>query len=137
MKVQDLPLNHDKESTVETSRLMGSGNTGVASGFTAQARQASGNGAYQQIRLVRSDDSGTSCHAEFSARHPWLRNLLYFGPAIGAVAGGIARAAIVPNEPLTYCGLLAFGTFWLAGSYVHLLADRSYAERRYGEFHYC
>lgn len=72
----------------------------------------------------------------FSARHPHLRNLLYFGPAVGCVVAGIARAAIAPDDQVTYVGLISFGTLWSAAACVLLCIDECDARYRGDQFHY-
>lgn len=77
-------------------------------------------------------------HSKWSIRHPWLRNLLYFGPSLGAISGGVIRAVIEPGEPLFYGSLFAIGALWGVGSCIHLVTDKFYADAHYGgEFRYC
>ncbi len=91
-----------------------------------------------EIELEETRETISGRHSDWSVRHPWLRNLLYFGPSLGAIAGGVIRAAIEPGEPLVYCGLIAAGTLWGVGSCIHLRADKYHADAHYGgEFRYC
>lgn len=93
-------------------------------------------GTLGSIRTERRRNSGDGWLSVFSARHPHLRNLLYFGPAVGCVVAGIARAAIAPDDQVTYVGLISFGTLWSAAACVLLCIDECDARYRGDQFHY-
>lgn len=138
---------HIREIELETSRLLGNGcsTSSTTPSRTFAAHTATENELTEflrarcaQIDLERATESVSGQQANWSVRHPWLRNLLYFGPSLGAIAGGIAQAVIAPDEPFAYSCLIAAGTLWGIGSCFHLRADKRFAETHYGgDFRYC
>ena len=126
---------------METSRLMDSGSTRAnrysdTESSTDLSRYLDRMTAKIELERAKQDLSG--CQSDFSVRHPWLRNLIYFGPPACAFAAGVARAVIAPEEPLTYVATFVAGTIWTIGSCVHLRTDRKFADMYYGgDFRYC
>lgn len=136
--------------TLETNRLLGSTNAAPDAGAERDGIMPDGSFADWHIaldeqRLELPDDprqcfltpGRASWLADLSARRPWVRNLLYFGPVLALYAWSVTRVVATPDEPARYCGILAGATGLLAVNCLNLRSDQIYAERRYGEFHFC